>query len=331
MKWLLKHKWITTSCVLLYIFMVASFTYRLPNQSLTLKGNLTAVDTSIGESNESNFYTIYVVSMDRPTLFQYFIATLIDQIDISTLPHAYVGISAADQFKMGQIAEEISYQYAIIQAYTQANLIDPSIEITYVQQGYIVSYVDPKQSGIKLGDLLIEVEGVSFSDVPQNEFFGYFSTQDTVNIAVQRGTNRIENTLHKLASIDRYGIQLEPYFSISTTPTIETSFKNDFIGGPSGGLIQTLDIYTKLLGIDLKGLKIAGTGTIELDGSIGEIGGIEQKIYTAHDHDIDIFLCASANYEAALKVYENLKNPTFILIEVGDLNEAIQKIMSHIS
>ena len=331
MKWLLKHKVLSLMMVVAYLGLLISFTYRLPNQSLTLTGDLSPVNTIVDESKDPHFYTIYVVSMDRPTLFQYFIATLSKKIDVSPLPDAYKGISALDQYKMGQIAEEISYQYATIQAYTKANLVDPTITISYESLGYIVSYVDPLQFGIELGDILIEVESVSHTNVPQSEFFGYFSNQDTVTVKVLRDNELKTLTLHKVPSIDRYGIRLEPYFEIDTTPPLTTNYQTDFIGGPSGGLIQTLDLYMKLLNIDLKALKIAGTGTIELDGTIGEIGGIEQKIWTAYDHDIDLFFCGEANYDAALAVYETLKNPQFQLIKVGDFDEAINIVMARLS
>lgn len=330
MKWILKHKFITAIIVVLYASLTIFFTYRLDDYTLTLKGDLTPVQTEISETESHHFYTIYVVSMDKPTLFQYVLATFTDTIDISRLPDAYRGISAMDQFKMGQIAEEVSYQYATIQAYTKASLIDSNIQINYTQLGYIVSFVEPGQKGIRLGDILVSVEGVSHQDVPQNEFFGYFSNQNTVNVSVLRDGVPVSLSLNKLTSVDRYGIRLEPYFDIETTPDITTAYGNDFIGGPSGGLIQTLDIYMKLLNIDLNNLKIAGTGTIELDGSIGEIGGIEQKIYTAYDHDVDLFLCAAANYDAALAIYEKLNNPTFTLIKVGDIDEAIQSILTRL-
>lgn len=331
MNWMIKHKWISLVILLAYASLTILFTYRMDDYTLTLKGDLTPVKTTLSETDEHHFYTIYVVSMDRPTLFQYWIGTLTDTIDVSRLPDAYRGMSAIEQFKMGQIAEEISYQYATIQAYTKANLVDPSIQIQYDMLGYMVSYVEREQTGIELGDLLVEVEGHYYTDLPQNAFFGYFSNQNTVEVVVLRDGNPIELTLNKLTSVDRYGIRLEPYYDIETTPNLETTYGNDFIGGPSGGMIQTLDIYMQLLNIDLKDLKIAGTGTIELDGTIGEIGGIEQKIFTATDHDVDIFLCAAANYDAALAIYEALDNPGFTLIKVGDIDEAIQSIMERLS
>ena len=50
------------------------------------------------------------------------------------------------------------------------------------------------------------------------------------------------------------------------------------IGGPSAGLMFTLEIYNQLVEEDLtKGREIAGTGTINEKGEVGPIGGINQK------------------------------------------------------
>lgn len=331
MKWLLKHKLITTCLIIVYGALLFTLTYRLSDKTLTLKGNLTPVLATLSPEVETHFYTIYVVSMDKPTLFQYWVATWMKQIDISPMPEAYAGISALDQFKMGQIAEELSYQYATIQAFTKAQLINPALQIESTRLGYIASFVESKQSGIRLGDILVEVEGMAHDSVSHETLFTVFATQEQVNVVVLRNEERVPLTLHKITELGRYGIRFEAYFDIKTTPQLETNYQNDFVGGPSGGMIQTLDLYMKLLNIDLKDLKIAGTGTIRLDGTIGPIGGIEQKIYTAYDHDIDLFLCAADNYEEALALYETLTNPSFQLVKVGDLNEAIQSILSKLA
>ena len=52
----------------------------------------------------------------------------------------------------------------------------------------------------------------------------------------------------------------------------------------------TLAIYDQVSGQDLKaGRKIAGTGTIEKDGSVGDIGGAYLKVKSAADSGADIF------------------------------------------
>jgi PDZ domain-containing protein len=62
--------------------------------------------------------------------------------------------------------------------------------------------------------------------------------------------------------------------------SVKVSLKNT--GGPSGGLIFTLGLIDLLTPEDLlKGRNVAGTGTIEVDGTVGPIGGVTEKIIGA--------------------------------------------------
>ena len=71
---------------------------------------------------------------------------------------------------------------------------------------------------------------------------------------------------------------------------VDVNFDTSGVGGPSAGLMFTLDIYDQLNSEDLrKGRKIAGTGTIESDGSVGDIGGAALKVVAAAKAGADIF------------------------------------------
>jgi len=73
------------------------------------------------------------------------------------------------------------------------------------------------------------------------------------------------------------------------------------IGGPSAGLMFTLEIINELTEEDLtQGRRIAGTGTIDADGVVGAIGGIRQKTYGAIDAGAEYILVPAGNYEEAV-------------------------------
>ena len=79
-----------------------------------------------------------------------------------------------------------------------------------------------------------------------------------------------------------------------------------------------------------KGHKIAGTGTISPNGEVGIIGGIQQKIYTAYDDDMEIFLCPEGNYEEALIAYNKLPHKERMsLYSVGTFEEALEILRNH--
>lgn len=75
---------------------------------------------------------------------------------------------------------------------------------------------------------------------------------------------------------------------------------SDRIGGPSAGLAFTLMILDVLTEGELTGgRKIAATGTIELDGSVGAVGGVAQKAVAVADAGVELFLVPAAEVEAA--------------------------------
>lgn len=80
------------------------------------------------------------------------------------------------------------------------------------------------------------------------------------------------------------------------------------IGGPSAGLMFTLEIYDQLnTELDVtRGYRVAGTGTISADGTVGRIGGINHKIVAADKAGAEIFFAPDdaegeiSNYQEAM-------------------------------
>ena len=95
-------------------------------------------------------------------------------------------------------------------------------------------------------------------------------------------------------------------------------------GGPSGGMIFTLAIIELLTKENLlQGRSIAGTGTIEKDGKIGPIGGIEEKILAAKRAGTDLFLAPKANCSELSSIPEGI-----IVAAVGTIDEAVAALNS---
>jgi PDZ domain-containing protein len=81
----------------------------------------------------------------------------------------------------------------------------------------------------------------------------------------------------------------------TATPHFDFPYKvdiaSDRIGGPSAGLAFTLEVLDVLTKGELTGgTKVAATGTIELDGSVGEIGGVAQKTVAVREAGVHLFL-----------------------------------------
>jgi PDZ domain-containing protein len=75
------------------------------------------------------------------------------------------------------------------------------------------------------------------------------------------------------------------------------------VGGPSAGLPFALDVYEQLGHRIDNGLKIAATGELDLDGSVGPIGGVKQKTFGARAAGVDVFLVPAGENAAEARKY----------------------------
>jgi len=97
------------------------------------------------------------------------------------------------------------------------------------------------------------------------------------------------------------------------------SFKVEKTGGPSGGLVFSIGLVELLTEKDLmQGRHIAGTGTIDVRGVVGAIGGINEKIFSAHKVGATVFFAPVDNAEEIANVPEGIK-----VITVATLAQAV--------
>lgn len=101
----------------------------------------------------------------------------------------------------------------------------------------------------------------------------------------------------------------------------------DGIGGPSAGLAFTLGIINQLSGGDLTGgRKVAATGTIDLTGAVGPVGGVAQKTIAVKAAGATVFLvpASDGNYRQAL----TKAGPHLHVIAVSTLSQALNALQS---
>lgn len=99
---------------------------------------------------------------------------------------------------------------------------------------------------------------------------------------------------------------------------------NPAIGGPSAGLVFSLAVYDTLTKGSLTGgHRVAGTGEIFPDGSVGPIGGIQQKIAGARDDGAELFLVPIENCADALQA-DNGDMKLVMAQTMHDVREALE-------
>lgn len=193
---------------------------------------------------------------------------------------------------------------------------------------YVISVSDEYDSNLKIGDRIVKFDDNEIKDVDSaRKYLGEIS-KDKIKVTVIRKNKEIDIDTNVYTKDGKkiMGVYLQEVSEYETDPKVEVKFKSKE-SGPSAGLITTLSIYDKLTKGDLtKGLKIAGTGTIEVDGAIGEIGGVKYKLAGAVKNKADVFLVPNGdNYEECVKLKKNNKYKIKI-IGVSTIEEAIEKL-----
>ncbi|MBV8065066.1 MAG: PDZ domain-containing protein [Actinobacteria bacterium] len=114
-----------------------------------------------------------------------------------------------------------------------------------------------------------------------------------VTVTLLRGTRiktfRIQTTADPLDP-KRAIIGFSPDQSADIVLPFRVSIDAGNVGGPSAGLAFTLQVMEALGRNVDRGYKVAATGTISLNGAVGEIGGIEQKTIGVREAHADVFL-----------------------------------------
>ncbi len=116
------------------------------------------------------------------------------------------------------------------------------------------------------------------------------------------------------------GVELEPATSIHLPIAVRIDAGN--IGGPSAGLAFALEVMEELGRDVVHGHKVAATGEMFPDGTIGPIGGIKQKVIGAREAGVDAFLVpAGDNAHDAQKEAHGLR-----IIPVENFQQALRAL-----
>ncbi|MFS1518258.1 SepM family pheromone-processing serine protease [Bacillus sp. SCS-151] len=230
---------------------------------------------------------------------------------------------------------ENSKNSAITVAYNQA---DKSIEYKY-NGLFVFTVLDnvPAKDFLKTADRIIRVDD---KDVKSYEdLTHYLSTKqegDVIEVVVERDGETVVQDIELITLENKeqvgLGVQLIEDVELNVNPSVEIN--SEKIGGPSAGLMFTLEIYNQLVEEDLtKGYDIAGTGQIFNDGTVGPIGGISQKIVAADKAGAEIFFApnqngaSDSNYNEAVKTAQDI-GTSMEIVPVDTFEDALLYLQS---
>jgi PDZ domain-containing protein len=195
--------------------------------------------------------------------------------------------------------------------------IEPSgVEVTQVVSGA------PADGKLRPGDRIAQVDGRAVDSTEEvRKAITRHEVGERVRFRVDRDKDEqaVAVTTQEVDGEPRVGILLRDLFpELPVKVTIETE---NNIGGPSAGLMFTLSIIDKLTAEDLTaGRRIAGTGAIDLDGGVGAVGGVAEKLIAVDRQGVDTFLIPAENCASVRgRVPAGLR-----LVKVSSIEEALR-------
>lgn len=307
--------------------------YLLPSPvALVTPGPVEPVDTLItidGRSYEPQG-RLYLTSLRltlEPRLGHYLLAQL--HADALTVPKEEVvpaGVSREEFHRLSQrlLAESqlIAQAVALREAGYEVRLGNSQVEVVSTIPG------TPAEGVLHPGDIIEAVDGESIATTAELVSM----VQGRVNgepltLRVRRGRQSTSVTLRALRGpLDTEGPVLGAV-TVTTGLDCRASLEikvdsGPLAGGPSGGLIYALGIYNALATEDItRGHRVAGAGTLRLNGTIGPTGAVPLKVRAAEDAGAEYFLVAVEDEAVARTAARSIE-----IIPVHTFREALEAL-----
>lgn len=278
------------------------------------------------DKNESaGSFNMAYVSMVKGSIPFLLVSKIIPDWDIVKKENITIdGETMDNMMKRERLYLEESINAATINAYQKAG---KEITITAIKNN--VSYiVSDAKTDLEVGDTITSINGNKINSLEDlKTIVNDLKVGTKVNMEINRDDKAREAyaTVYKTEDGPKIGVSLITTYEYDTTPDVEIKSKSSEMGS-SGGLMMSLTIYNALVENDItKGKKIVGTGTIDINGNVGEIGGVKYKLIGAVKNKADIFICPLENYEEAMAVKKE-RNFDIKIISAKTFDEALEKL-----
>jgi PDZ domain-containing protein len=187
----------------------------------------------------------------------------------------------------------------------------------------------PSDRVLDPGDRIIEVEGQPVDGVEDlGQILEGRQPGDVVSMKIDRPeAGELDVDVELTSSPDDPDRTIVGFYPFDTR-RVELPFDLDIdtgaIGGPSAGLAFTLTLIDELTPGELTGGdRIAVTGTIELDGSVGAIGGLRQKASAVAQAGVSVFLVPASQSDEDIAAARLSGGEGLAIIPVATIDEAI--------
>jgi Lon-like protease len=325
---------LTVGIIAFFVILLLGTVIRLP-YVIYSPGSATPVDRVVRVSGARTYphrgkvlFLTVSVSRDRPNVWRFLAAKADDDSDIVGEDSYLQGASRTTVQKENVVAMDDSQLAAKKVALEQLGYT-----VVATGKGARVQEVlkdGPAAGHFHSGDVITAIDGepIHLRDEVGTVVRSKPAGTTFAFTVVNKGRMRTETITS--AEAPNGPLRGKPYIGIgAVTDDLELKFPVDVtidpgaVSGPSAGLAFTLTIIDKLSPGDLTGgQNVAVTGTIELDGTVGQVGGVPQKTAAALDAGAKLFLVPSAEVrEARARAGSAMK-----VVGVDSIDEALRAL-----
>lgn len=311
--------------ILILVFIYLLFNFKL-DFSIYSPGGLINLDNRIESKSDINksegSINMTYVKLVKGTIPTYLLAKVIPTWDIvSNDDITYDGdIDETIKIDKYYLLESISNAYMV--AYKEAG-VDYSIKKS---NNYITYIYEKAKTDLKLFDNIIKYDNIEFTTFSEmQEYITNKNVGDKITFDVVRNGKNVKCYAELIDLDGKAKVGLTSAVINEYDSEVNVSVKSKASeSGSSGGFMTALAIYNAITKDDItKGRVIAGTGTIDSEGNVGEIGGVTYKLAGAYKNGADIMLVPKDNYEEALK-YKKKHNLDIELVSINTFKEGVE-------
>ncbi len=189
----------------------------------------------------------------------------------------------------------------------RAEVTGEGIRVTSVRAG------TPAAATLKQNDIITALDGRAVTtDFEIIEAIRAYRPGDRLTLTLRRGDQVLEQVVDTIAAPDApnrafVGIGIATHGYRADLP-FDVRIDSGNAIGPSAGLIFALGIYDALTpGSLTNGVRVAGTGTIGANGTVGPVDGVTQKVLGAENAGYTVFLTPLQNYAEARRAAQSIR------------------------
>jgi PDZ domain-containing protein len=266
-----------------------------------------------------------------------FAGALDNDVDVQTYKERYGTSTPSEQQRLGYQSMTTAKQIAEYVAYTRLGL-DASFVYGDIIIEELVCLDNPGPMSacnqLQLGDTITTLDGEPTPTLLElAPLMADRKPGDIVTLTIKPANIPEDSSLEDVKRIQLIADPDTPTRAIigfipADTRTVQLPFEvgidTDQIGGPSAGLAFTLALLDELTPGDLMGgVKVAASGTIDEDESVGAIGALAQKAVAVKAAGAKVFLVPKGQSEDELSAARRAVGSSVRIEPVANLTEAL--------